>query len=110
MRASDERSSNWSSVIARQAASGGSVAGWCRDQEINVQQFHYWRKRLGSAPELTARSGGPEPVQWLAVDPVSVPAARSGVTLRVGQVSIDVDAGFDRFLLSEVLGVLESRC
>lgn len=37
---------HWQNVVGRQAASGISVAGFCRREDIPAWKFHYWKKRL----------------------------------------------------------------
>ena len=39
----------WRERIARQAASGRSVAAFCRDEKLAESTLYYWRKRLGAA-------------------------------------------------------------
>ena len=39
----------WRERIARQAASGRSVAAFCRDENLAESTLYYWRKRLGAA-------------------------------------------------------------
>lgn len=42
-----QRHARWRELVARQAASGRSVAAFCRDESIAVQTFYGWRARLG---------------------------------------------------------------
>ena len=44
-----QNESIWRERIARQAASGRSVAAFCRDQNLAESTLYYWRKRLGAA-------------------------------------------------------------
>jgi transposase len=43
-----QREARWRKLIERQAASGRSVAAFCRDQSIAVQTFYWWKARLGN--------------------------------------------------------------
>lgn len=110
MGSSDVRCESWKRFLADHAASGLSISQWCRDHDVDKAQFYYWRKRLapGSGVAATAEANSP---RWLAVgtEP-QLQAASSSLTLRVGRVAIEITAGFDRRLLSDVLGVLEARC
>ncbi len=102
MSANDQRRASWQQLLADQQASGLSVTAWCFAQDISLQTFYYWRRRLNmSTPAV------PPSPQWLAI----APAEGSGtlLTLHVGRVAIDVPAGFDPRLLAEVLTVLEGR-
>ena len=37
---------HWQNVVVRQAASGLSVAEFCRREDIAAWKFHYWKKQL----------------------------------------------------------------
>ncbi len=94
----------WQRKITEQQASGQSVTSWCFQQDISVQTFYYWRKRLTADPPSSS------PPQWLAVAPVVGPVGTgASLTLRVGPVAIEVPVGFDPHLLADVLTVLERR-
>ena len=95
----NDTAATWQRLLAEQQASGISVTAWCAQQNIQAGTFYAWRKRL------TASAPSPVP-QWVAV---STPGVGTPVTLRVGQVAIEVAAGFDPHLLAEVLTVLEAR-
>lgn len=43
----EQREARWRKLIDRQAASGRSVAAFCRDQSIPTQTFYWWRACLG---------------------------------------------------------------
>ena len=93
---------HWQRKLDDQQASGLSITAWCLQQDICPQTFYYWRKRLTrSTPEAV------QP-QWVALAPAR--EADPLLTLRVGQVAIEVTAGFDPRLLADVLTVLEARC
>jgi hypothetical protein len=42
----EQREARWRKLIDRQAASGRSVAVFCRDESIPTQTFYWWRARL----------------------------------------------------------------
>jgi hypothetical protein len=102
MSPNEQRRATWQRLLGEQQASGHSITAWCFQQDISVQTFYYWRKRL-SAP--TPCSATP---QWLAVTPTTERVG-DALTLRVGRVAIEVPTGFDPHLLSDVLTVLEGR-
>lgn len=55
----NEREAHWRKLIERQAASGRSVAAFCRDESIPTQTFYWWRSRLRKqepAPMARGRS------------------------------------------------------
>jgi len=104
MSPTEQRRATWQRLLAEQQASGDSVTSWCFTQDISLQTFYYWRKRLAAD---TPSASTP---QWLAVAPaVGQMGTGASLTLRVGQVAIEVAAGFDPRLLVDVLTVLERR-
>jgi hypothetical protein len=104
MSPTEERRATWQRLLAEQQASGHSVTSWCFAQDISLQTFYYWRKRLAAD---TPSASTP---QWLAVAPAVGPVSTAAsLTLRVGPVAIEVPAGFDPHLLADVLTVLEQR-
>jgi hypothetical protein len=113
----EDRRVKWSRLLEEHRSSGLPVSEWCRREGVHPTSFYEWRRRLGA---LSASLSAPE---WLAVSPCDVLTNASGssvsaevcapvsagLTLRIGRVSIDLCAGFDRGVLSEALDVLESR-
>ena len=41
-----ERRSYWQRVVTEQEASGKTIRGFCRDQDLREQVFYWWRRRL----------------------------------------------------------------
>ena len=102
MSPTEQRHATWQRLLAEQQASGSSVTAWCFAQDISLQTFYYWRKRLAAPPPSAT------PPQWVALVPA--PGVGQPLTLRVGSVTLEVTAGFDPHLLADVLTVLEARC
>ena len=87
----------WAERVAAQAASGLSVARFCREQQVAPWQLHYWRRRVAAVPARPAPGGFVE-VALGAGD-----GASSGVRLEVGKVAIVLSRGFDEAVLAAVL-------
>lgn len=49
------KESTWRNHLARHAASGKSVANFCRDEAISESNFYAWRARLRVAATHTSR-------------------------------------------------------
>jgi hypothetical protein len=110
MACREDLRSHWRALLAAQSQSGLSVAGWCREEGVPVKSFYYWRRKSSEPDQPQSCVGTAVPAHgWIAVAPESLEEGRP-LTLRVGSVSIDVSNGFDRRLLSDVLGLLEARC
>lgn len=89
----------WAGLVAEFRASGLGQAQWCRQNGYKVRHLHYW---LAKFPVREDRSSPAMP-DWL---PVPVEADRAPVVVRIGGVTIDVQAGFDPDLLRAVVRTL----
>jgi hypothetical protein len=96
----------WEERIAAFQTSGQTVSGWCRERDISEHQMRYWLRRI-----LPKRAKTQESVSshWVQVDS-SGNTARSGISLCIGNVTLDVQPGFDQQVLVEVLRSLMSLC
>lgn len=90
-------------LVSEQAASGQSVAAFCRDRGLRDWQFYEWKKRIRE-PEVAKFVA----VQVAAVEgPVSVTFGKAiEVRLPRGR-SVVVEPGFDAHHLRVLLSVLE---
>ena len=85
----------WRELIAAQESAGVTIVAFCRERELSVHQFHYYRGRFR---EETSGGGFRE-----------VPdAARSAIRLvRVGRSwQVEIERGFDVGALRELLRAL----
>ena len=107
MSFSEPLRAKWRGLLTEQEQSGLSGAAFCRERNLSIKSFGYWRKRLS---EKSAANS-----QWLAVtadpSPVHGVLARHSrtLTLQIGIVSVDIASGFDRELLRDVVRALEMR-
>ncbi|GMV70137.1 MAG: hypothetical protein AMXMBFR76_25760 [Pseudomonadota bacterium] len=53
---------SWKTLLAKQVASGLSVAAFCARERLNAASFYQWRSRLGrealGAPPVPSAAGG----------------------------------------------------
>jgi hypothetical protein len=93
-----ERIKHWRKIIERQAASGLSAAAFCRENNIRVPQFHWWRGRFRREKLQSNESG------FLQLVSFSKPTQHSGIRIRLRDgLSIEVDPGFDPHTLRGVI-------
>ena len=85
----------WVEKIAAWRESGLSIAAWCRQNNEGYHRFIYWRKRLQQNTQTSGRFVS------LTFEPPSLAVQCKGVTLQI-------ERGFDRDLLREVLSVLKA--
>lgn len=98
----------WKERISEYESSGLSVPAWCKEQQIPAHQMRYWLRKFRDA-ETNHSKSDKAASRWVELDtPRLTPT--SGVSLRVGSVVLDIQQGFDRQLLVEVVQVLTSIC
>ncbi|MGA3129707.1 MAG: hypothetical protein ABSD59_02835 [Terracidiphilus sp.] len=104
-RAGKEEWSKWRGLVSEQAASGQSVAVFCRERGLRDWQFYDWKKRVRKAE--TAKFVA---VEVAAVKEQAATAAGRGIEVLVGRGrSIVVEPGFDARHLRALLAVLEAE-
>jgi hypothetical protein len=108
MSLSDDRCALWRGLLSEQKSSGLSAAAFCRDRALSIKCFGYWRKRLSVKPAPAPQWVALVPARASVCPPPSVERSEP-LTLRIGIVSVDVCSGFDRRLLREIVGALETR-
>ena len=101
----EEDWARWRGLVSEQAASGTTVAAFCRDRGLRDWQLYEWRRRL------RATSSTP----FIAVEVASTEAASadprkmSGIEIRHRRGwSVMVEPGFDASHLRRLLAVLET--
>ena len=100
----EEDWTRWRGLVSEQAASGTTVAAFCRDRGLREWQLYEWKKRLRPS----------EAAPFIAVEVASTeaasaqPAPASGIEIRHRRGwSLVVEAGFDASHLRRLLAVLE---
>ena len=97
----EDRITHWRAIIEKQAASGKSAAEFCRDHNIKIHQFHWWRGRFRKED-----SEGKE-TSFFELVPCSK-SQHSGIRIRLSDgLCIEVEQGFDPLTLR---GVIETIC
>jgi hypothetical protein len=84
--------------LAAAARSGLPRVAWCHANGIDARSLNAWRVNLS---RTTKEEWPLRLVEVVAARPSSRP-----LTVRVGDVSVDVPVGFDEDTLARVLGVL----
>lgn len=98
----EERQKLWGARIAEFKASGQSVNAWCTEHNVSSQQLWYWLKKERQQ-ESTEKT-----VSWLPVN-ISNSGLPSSLFVRVGEVTIEVNPGFNPKLLLEIVNTLVAQ-
>lgn len=102
----EQKRNLWKERIALFQESGQSVAKWCKEQELPEHQLRYWLRKA-VAKQSTASGGITS--RWVAMGSLEDNSS-TGVSLRIGSVHLDVQRGFDPFVLTEVVRSLTGLC
>ena len=94
-----ERRNHWRTIIDNQAASGMSVAAYCREHHLTSSYYYKWRRKIR---DEKAGTGG-----FLELIPGKPVDAVSGVRICLGgKLAVEVTRGFDPFTLRAVVETL----
>ena len=100
-----ERSVYWETTVTEFRTSGLSAAAFCRQAGIKASTFHYWVKKL-DMDQRDAEIAEKLP-EWISI-PIKLEPAN--ISVRIGQVTIDVGSGCDETLLMLVLKTVMATC
>jgi len=95
----EELRNTWAARVGEFRTSGQSAKAWCAEHNLKPSQLWYWLRKDKEYAELT---------QWVPVDLGE--GLESSVTVRVGQVGVEVRPGFDPKLLLSVVKALVTLC
>ena len=93
-----KRIKHWRGIMEKRVASGISAAAFCRQNNIRISQFYWWRRRFRKENSQGTES------RFLQLVPISKSAQHSGIRFRLRDgLSIEVDPGFDPHTLRGVI-------
>jgi hypothetical protein len=95
----------WRGRIADYQAGELTMIQWCEKTGYSIGQLKYWITKCNKLVRKSEAGG------WARVEIAdSGETAASKITVRVGVARIEVEPGFDRAVLGEVLRVAASIC
>lgn len=86
-----QREARWRELIARQAASGRSVAAFCRDESVSVQTFYWRRARLGKPEAHAQRPAGTGFAPFIDLGAVAGRSAAAAASATNSGIEIRID-------------------
>jgi hypothetical protein len=92
----------WAKRVEAFLASGLSQRAWCREHGLKQERLSYWLRKFRA--EASAKHNG----RWLQLD--SLAPSGSGVSLRIGGLTLEVQRGFDPQVLADVISSLMNLC
>lgn len=92
---SSEKIRSWEEKILKCQKSGLSIERWCRENQVVVCQFYYWRSKL--FPKQVDASSFTELVD----------VKNTGITVECGSMRIHLNSNFDATTLKRCLAVIK---
>ncbi len=92
----EQKRRHWQKHLQDWAASGQTQTAYCREHDLSLHRFQYWKKRLGQSP-------APAFIE-LRFDHQQ--QAFSPLLLMVGGCQVAVERDFDPIALQQLIGVL----
>ncbi len=104
-----QRLQEWTARIADFKTSGLTMSAWCQTHGQTIHQLKYWLRKLNEPSFSTSSSSNSLP---LAINSPSAEfsSPSSPLTVRVGHVGIEIQAGFNPNLLREIVQALDFSC
>jgi len=100
--AKQEKQRLWEERIEAFLASGQSQRAWCQEQGLRANQLGYWLRKYKARMSQSAGK------RWISMESES--HSHSGVSLRIGNIVLDIEPGFSRQVLVDVLHSLMNVC
>ena len=94
------------SQINSYKASGMSAVKWCKENQMKLCTLRYWLRKIKAEQNQKQSENG-----WVsfAVDnPVHTPG--SLISIKAGAFSVEIQPGFDRSTLTEVITAIHGLC
>jgi hypothetical protein len=108
MNASNELQAYWKSQVAEFLQSGLDRKTYCQQKNIKMHQLDYWKAKLKARPPAIKKVDASP--QWVTLQVADKFAGSAGIRLRIGRLAIEVDSGFSRETLADVLKVAAAIC
>jgi hypothetical protein len=103
-----ELNKQWFSTVDEFKKSNLSQAEFCRVNKYNPRQFNYWYRKFKNSKTIED-VGQPERPKWVSVD-IAASNNNDSLKVQIGSAKIDINPGFNKHLLLEVVEVLNRLC
>jgi len=98
----------WAARIGDYRASGERVAAWCERNEVTPHQLYYWMRKLRKAERQVPPASEQK---WVALSlEESSTSEAPPIVIKIGAVTVEVQAGFDPSAFAAVVRTLKTLC
>lgn len=102
----------WAPIIQNCHSSGMTIRSWCRENSVNVNQFHYWQRRIRGEVYESLKITEPQKQPKFVQLPVQVDSLRNTTTFKadmvihIGNNVLELSNSVSEELMSNVLKVM----
>ena len=104
-----QRRQVWADMVMRCRNSGLTITDWCQAEGINLTTYHYRQRQV---MDLVSEQGSRPATEFvqLPLAAIDQPVVTSCITIRMGTVSIAVEACVDATTVATVLARTDRLC
>ena len=98
----------WAARIEGFNGSRQTQVAFCADHGLDIKRFGYWLRKYRAANQVEERKTS----QWLTLEVRNneISSQNNSLKVRMGNAVIEVNQGFDRKLLLDIVKALDSIC
>lgn len=111
-----QKLTEWSTLIDGQKHSGQTVAAWCREHNIGIRRFYYWRKQLTPSCSCSSKVNIIEPDRtsdnsFIEVTDIIKTASKCPtIRVQLRNMNIIIDYGMDNAAIQAVMRSVTAPC
>lgn len=92
----------WMNLVNEYKVSNLTLSVWCRKNEISKSSIYPYIKKYEESLNPSAQSWGE----------ITIPknTELSPISLKIGDVTLDIKSGFDKQMLADILRVVRNQC
>jgi len=105
--AKKDNSEQWEHLLSDYRSSSMTANEWCQSNQVKRSIFYYWMRKLKT------KSSEDINTKWASiplpnVQVVALPS--SPITLKIGDFSLEIESGFEKVALKDILSVAIQLC
>lgn len=86
--------------------SGMSIPEWCKENNVKTSTLRYWLNKIKTQENLKSNEDG-----WVTIAVNnSLETKVTPIVVKVGPFSVEIQPGFDRSTLTEVIAAIHGVC
>ena len=93
----------WMQLVKNFNSSGLNVTAWCRESGISKGSFYTYLNKF------KALAAEPSEQKWGAIT-IPKNIETSSISLKVGNITLDIKSGFNKETLKDILSVVTNLC